>query len=182
MLINNNVRQLNMSKNKDSDYKDKIIHLGSIDFTGKSSGVYSWGVAKLWKNYGQDLLESANSFLKAASRCINDGNGEDGEEVLLVPAEVCASFACELYLKYIIHKETGKEPKGHELLVLYNQLNEEHKLKISKHREDLIEFLERNNKQFVEARYHHENGPFGFRYQEIIQFAIYLSNYIAERK
>lgn len=82
--------------------KAKIIHLGSFDSSGKTPGSYIGGVAKLFRDPKNDLLDSAKSFLKAADRCLNSCKVEAGTEILMVPGAVCAAFSCELFLKYIL--------------------------------------------------------------------------------
>jgi len=96
-----------------------IIHLGTFKFSGESEGTYSLGVAKLYPDLKKDLLDSAESFLKAADRCLNSCKVEEGIEQLTTPGAVCASFSCELFLKYILLIENGKNAVGHDLANLF---------------------------------------------------------------
>ena len=62
------IRQMTDEKNIQQNQTQKIIHLGSFDFSGKEAGAYSGGVVKLYGKPAEDLLDSAESFLKAADR------------------------------------------------------------------------------------------------------------------
>ena len=170
--------------NDENNLKDKsnnIIHLGSFDFAGKGSGSFLGGVVKLYADHKEDLLDSAKSFLKAADRCLNSCKVEDGVEILIVPGAVCASFACELFLKYIIIAESGEKAKGHHLAELFRKCSNDTQLALTELRTDIIEILERNDTQFVEARYQHEKNCISFRQQELVQTAELLSKFITER-
>lgn len=161
--------------------KDKdFIHLGTFEFSGKGPGNYSGGVVKLYSNPKEDLLESAKSFLKAADRCLNSCKVEDGIEMLTVPGTVCASFSCELFLKYILI-ENGEEPREHRLADLFRKCRKEIQSSLAELRTDILEVLERNNTQFVDVRYHHEVNRISFRPQEMLQVAELLSKFVAER-
>lgn len=158
-----------------------IIHLGTFDFSNKSPGTYSLGVAKLYKDEKNDLLNSAESFLKAADRCLNSCKVEEGIEELIIPGVVCATFSCELFLKYILLIENGQEVKEHGLADLFRECNAEVQKALISLRTDILEIFERNNRQFVEARYHHEVDSISFRQQELLQMAELLSRFIANR-
>lgn len=157
------------------------LHLGSFDFAGKGPGTYSGGVVKLYGNVEEDLLDSAESFLKAADRCLNNCKIENNIEILTVPGTVCASFACELFLKYILHKENCEVAAVHKLNDLFLKCSIESQDLLTKRKPDLLEILERNSRQFVEARYHHENNEFSFRQQELLQTAEFFSRFVRER-
>jgi hypothetical protein len=43
-----------------------IIDMGTFNFSNKSLGTYLFGVVKLYKDEKRDMLDSAESFLKAA--------------------------------------------------------------------------------------------------------------------
>lgn len=168
----------------DMNTKEKsksIVHLGTFDFSAKSPGTYSFGVAKLYKDEKKDLLDLAESFLKAADRCLNSCKVEEGIEQLTIPGTVCASFSCELFLKYILLIENDEEVTGHGLADLFRKCSAGVQTALNGLRTDILEIFERNNKQFVEARYHHEVDSISFRPQELLQMAELLSRFIARR-
>ena len=169
--------KMNSPKKKSKPF----IHLGTFDFPGKSAGTYSFSLVKLYADSKRDLLDSAESFLKAADRCLNGCKVEEGIEQLIVPGTVCASFSCELFLKYILLIENGKKAKGHRLADLFRECSEDVRTELTELRTDILEILERNNKQFVEARYHHEVDSISFRQQELLQTAELLSKFVAKR-
>ena len=177
------VRRDQMTKDKTTSQKDgKIIaHFGTIQVGGKGPGTYSGGVVKLWATPKQDLLDSATSFLKAADRCLNSCKVEEGVEMLTVPGTVCASLSCELFLKFIILAETGEAVKGHHLLDLFKKCPKDIQFALLERNSGIVDVLERNNSQFVEARYHHEKEIFSFCQPELLQTAELLSEYVAER-
>jgi HEPN domain-containing protein len=170
-----------MTENKGKIEKNKnIIHLGSFDFSGKGPGTYSSGVVKLYSKPKEDLLASAESFLKAADRCLNGSKVEEGVDELIIPGTVCASFACELFLKYILLVEKNEKIKVHYLADLFRKCSKETQNALIELRSDILDIFERNNTHFVEARYHHEENVFSFRQQELLQVAEVLSKYITE--
>jgi HEPN domain-containing protein len=172
-----------MNKQKDDPQEDSkfFINLGSFDFSGKGPGTYSGGVVKLYADPKEDLLDSAESFLKAADRCLNGCKVEEGIEMLTVPGTVCASFACELFLKYILLIETGENVSGHGLAELFKKCSKETQFALTEYKRDIPEIFERNNKQFIAARYHHEKDSISFRQQELLQAGEKLSKFIAEK-
>jgi HEPN domain-containing protein len=166
--------------NKYQNEPQKIIHLGSFDFAGKGPGTYSGGVVKLYGKPEEDLLDSAESFLRAADRCLNSCKVEAGVEMLTVPGTVCASFSCELFLKYILLRENSEATTGHKLLDLFQKCSTGVQTSLRERKPDILEILERNNSHFVEARYHYENNGFSFRQQELLQTAEILSRFVRE--
>lgn len=171
---------MNEGKKTPQESKKVIANFGSFDFAGKGPGTYSSGVVKLRANPIEDLINSANSFLKAADRCLNGFRIEEGVEMLTVPGTLCASFSCELFLKYILLAETGEEVRGHKLVDLFKKCSEE----IQSDLASIKTILERNNGLFVEARYHHEKERkdiFSFCQPELLQAADLLSKYVADR-
>lgn len=174
-----------MAKEKKDDPGKKpetIIHLGTVSLGGKGPGSYVAGVVKLRNEPKEDLLASAESFRKAAERCLNGGKIESGIQMLTVPGAVCAAFAIELYLKYALFEESGNPPpKGHKLSQLFASLTSEVQSILSKLRPDIVDVLKRNDEQFKEARYHHEFEQFSFRETELLQLAECLSKFVRER-
>lgn len=78
---------------------------------------------------------------------------------------VCLSFSVELYVKYLYYVTTGKAPRGHNILVLFNKLSERIQQKIfshpsvSKYGWTFIQFeneIEAISGGFEEWRYSHE--------------------------
>jgi HEPN domain-containing protein len=158
-----------------------IIHFGTFDLAGKVPGTYVGGVAKLRAEPDIDLYSTADSFLKAANRCLNGCKEEDGIEILTVPGAVCAALSCELFLKFVVLKETGVCPKGHKLDKLFAKCSANVQTAITGRRADIGEILKRNNEHFVSARYHHEREQFSFRQQELLQVAELLSAFVHDR-
>ncbi len=161
---------------KANDLPPGAIHLGT--FTIKGPGTFIGGVVKLRSDPEADLLDAAESFLKAADRCLNGSRDVPGVEMLTVPGTMCAAFACELYLKYMHLKESGESPHGHDLAVLFNKLNEPVRAGLVARRPDIAEVFERNRGQFVDVRYHHEKETVSFRQQELLQLAESLSVHV----
>jgi len=127
-----------------------LIHLGT--FTASGSGKFVAGVAKLWSGPEVDLLDAADSFCKAADRCLASCKVETGVEMLTVPGAVCAAFACELYLKYIHLKESGRHPRGHDLHGLFTRLSESVRAALVECRADVEEVLHRNRRRACTCR------------------------------
>ncbi|ACF12235.1 hypothetical protein Cpar_1843 [Chlorobaculum parvum NCIB 8327] len=150
------------------------IHLGTVDLAGKGPGTFSMGTFKLSKDYRIDIFSSARQFLAAAEFCLNNGEIIEGKPMLLVPGVVCAAFACELCLKWLIYNETEEEVKGHRLTELYGLLSQDMQNHISAFQSAFSDFLQRNDDVFIKARYHHESELFAFRETEILQFAQFL--------
>ena len=173
--------RMDKDKNKSQEESKVIAHFGTFDLAGKGPGTFCGGVVKLRANPQEDLLDSAMSFLKAADRCLNGCKVEEGIEMLTVPGAVCASFSCELFLKYILLIENGQEARGHSLTDLFGKCSESIQSAIVDRKAGILEIFERNNTQFVEARYHHEKDIVSFRQQELLQAAELLSNYIKEK-
>jgi hypothetical protein len=163
------------------DRPDRVIHLGTFDFKGKGPGTFVGGVVKLWADPERDLLSEAESFRKAADRCLNSCKDEVGIEMLTVPGAVCAALSCELFRKYVLLKERGGRTKGHKLDQLFSQWSVEAQASLVNWRADIQEVFERNREQFIGARYHHEKDQFSFRQQELLQAAELLSAFVGER-
>ncbi|NTU49837.1 MAG: hypothetical protein HGA87_02920 [Desulfobulbaceae bacterium] len=151
------------------------VHLGTFDFSGKSPGTYAPQACKLYGDYSKDLLDSADSFLLASRRCLNDCKVEPGVEMLLVPGIVCGAFSCELFLKYIIFRECGEYARGHNLADLYHGCSNQTVALIELQFPDIEQLLARNADQFVVTRYSHEAQLVSFRHGEIMQLAQALS-------
>ena len=158
----------------------KVLPFGTFDFGGKGPGTYLGGSIKISSDQEEDLLASAESFLKAADRCLNSCKDSPGIEILTVPGAVCASLSCELFLKYIILIETGKNFKKHELIHLFRLCSAEVRDALTKRRSDIHAIFESNNTYFVDARYHHEESQFCFRQQELLQTAELLSGFVRD--
>ena len=157
---------------------DIVVSFGTTNLSGKGLGSYSGGVVKLWKEYSDDLYISACQFHAAAKLCLNGNVIEEKIPIYLVPGVVCAAFACELALKWLIHRATGSEVKGHFLNELFDKLGDIDKAAIKAATRNLDQFLSNNKNLFVDARYHHEKSIFAFREQEILQFSDFLMSYI----
>lgn len=159
---------------------DKIIlDFGATDLADKGPGQYSGGTIKIQKDYATDTLSSARQFLEVARTCLNDNKIEKGQRsIQLVPGVVCAAFSCELSMKWLIHRHTGSEVKGHLLDELFENLAELDQNNLKKMISNFNEFVIRNRKMFIDARYHHEQNMFSFREQEILYFANQLISYI----
>ncbi|MGE3403893.1 MAG: hypothetical protein AB7K63_14965 [Vicinamibacterales bacterium] len=157
------------------------IHLGTVRVGHKGPGTYLGGVVKREGDLDADLPASAVSFLKAADRCLNGGKLESGIELLLVPGTVCAAFSCELFLKYIVFRETGEVPQGHQLVSLFHQCSVGSRTELSNHTVNIEAVLERDSRHFVDGRYHHERDLFSFREMELLQAAEALFEFVQQR-
>lgn len=163
------------------DRNARVIHLGTFNLGGKGPGTFVGGTVKLWDDPERDLLCQAESFWKAADRCLNSCKVEDGVEILTVPGAVCAALSCELFLKYVALKERGVQTKGHKLDELFLEWSPEAQAALVDRRADIREVFERNKEHFIGARYHHERDCFSFREQELLQAAELLSAFVHER-
>jgi HEPN domain-containing protein len=95
---------------------------------------------------------------------------------------VCASFSCELFLKYIFLVENGKQaPDTHSLLDLFNQCSKETQSALVEHKTEIPEIFKRNRNQFKDARYHHEKDCISFCQQELMQTAEVLSRFVKSK-
>ncbi len=157
------------------------VSLGSFNLGGQGPGTYQGGVFKLWAEPEADLLFEAESFLRAADRCLNGCKVEDGVEILTVPGTVCAALSCELFLKFVVLKESGAQVKKHKLDELFGLWSAESQAAMLGQRPDFLDVLTRNNDHFVGARYHHERQQFSFRQQELLQAAESLALFVRER-
>ena len=105
-------------------------------------------------------LRNANEFYEVAQ--LLDKHREHGEYRYLTPCIVNLSFACELYLKYLLGRRTNNSKNGHSLLDIYNNLpSPEIKQQInealdSKWVRSFEESLLICDKYFVDFRYIHE--------------------------
>lgn len=71
----------------------------------------------------QKIINTANSFMLAADRALEQRPLESGQfQMLLVPAVVSTAFAVELYFKAIITLENGCA-RGHDLSYLFKHLS-----------------------------------------------------------
>ncbi len=70
-----------------------------------------------------EMYFTACKFSECADLCQREGEKEDAQWFLYVnPAVVNAAFACEVFLKLLLHSEGIRIPKGHRLHVLYHEL------------------------------------------------------------
>jgi len=104
-----------------------------------------------------NILNTANSFLRAAERSEKQRSIEKGKfEMLLVPAVTNRAFSIELYLKAILLEENNPS-KGHKLHVLFKELKIETKESIIKlcnlSSNEVTEKLQNISNLFVEWRY-----------------------------
>ena len=101
--------------------------------------------------------------------------------MLLAPGAVCAALSCELFLKYVVFKETGQAPKGHQLLSLFRPCSAEAQAALSRRVSDIEAVFARNSTQFVDGRYHYEREQFSFRQAELLQVAESLGEVVHTR-
>ncbi|WP_256236490.1 HEPN domain-containing protein [Bacillus sp. EB600] len=75
------------------------------------------------------IHSSANSYF-LSYKCLIDKHVEvsnfygDILSAYSLPAITVSAFSCELALKSILHSESGKTPRGHDLNKLFNQLQQ----------------------------------------------------------
>jgi HEPN domain-containing protein len=171
-----------VSRNREASIGSRaraVRRAGTI--ASRGPGEFVGGVVKLANDPEADLLESADSFLEAADRCLTSCKVVPGVTMLTVPGAVCSAFACELYLKFIHLKESGIPPRGHHLHELFTALSESVRQAMSQTCPDLEEVLARNASHFNVARYHHEVAHFSFRQQELLQLAGKLADWVHAR-
>lgn len=167
--------------NKSLPRPGHAIHLGTFDFSGKGAGTFAGGVAKLRAHPENDLLSVAESFRRAADRCLHGCKDENDVEMLTVPGTVCAALSCELFLKYVLMREGCETVRVHRLDELFAKWSGEAQASLVNRRADVRELFERNAEHFVQGRYHHEENQFSFRQQELLQTADLLSVFVRER-
>lgn len=170
-----------MSDDQPEPPKPTIIHLGMMRAGDKGPGTYIGGVFKLRGDLGQDLRSAALDFVKAADRCLNANKEEAGVELLTVPGVVCAAFACELLLKFVLLRETSQHPRGHHLETLFRKCSEDFRLVMEQRLPGISELFVRNSTQFVDGRYHFEQPQFSFRQAELLLAAKSLTECVAAR-
>lgn len=89
------------------------------------------------KQMSEIIHSSANSYF-LSYKCLIDKHIEvsnfygDVLSAYSLPAITTSAFSCELALKGILHSESGKTPRGHDLYKLFNQLQQ-------KTRKDIVE-------------------------------------------
>ena len=109
------------------------------------------------------IFNQANGFLK-----IIDGIPYKHEDIMyLNPFYINCLFCCELYFKALLiyngYPVKVLRKKGHKLLDLFNMLGEDDKRIIRnifeiEIQEDMIDYLDRINNDFVNMRYVYVNG------------------------
>jgi hypothetical protein len=119
--------------------------------------------AALRREMAQRMLDAAAAFYQAGQRCSVPIALSPVHTVSLgAPPIVCYAFAIELYLKLLILLTTGRQARGHVLLVLYRQLNASTCALCAAHfiypdREDLLrEAIAGISTTFEDWRYAHE--------------------------
>jgi HEPN domain-containing protein len=170
-----------MSDDQPEPPKPPTIHLGMMSAGDKGPGSYIGGAFKLRGDLDQDLRSAALDFMKAADRCLNGNKEEAGVELLTVPGAVCAALACELLLKFVLLRETGQNPRGHQLEILFGKCSEGFRLVMDQRLPGISELFVRNSTQFVDGRYHFERPQFSFRQAELLLAAKLLTECVAER-
>lgn len=116
------------------------------------------------------MMNMANSYKNAYEILIKTSGANDRMALLILPATTIAAFACELYLKSIILKETGKLEKGHALDKLFYKTSHTAQYNIKmittklfeiRSKQNLASFdkcLKKNSSLFVQCRYCYESG------------------------
>ena len=113
----------------------------------------------------QLLRNNASAFKKSAERSLEQRQLINGQiEFYAVPAAVNLAFSIELYLKYLLTKNSkNKKPcRGHNLLDLFNSLDSTIKQEIVKitgyNEEEFKILLSKHAEAFVEWRYIYERN------------------------
>lgn len=129
-----------------------------------------------------ECITAANHFLSVAQTF-----SETIDSLLtgnIYPCMVNAAFACELFLKAIkaTKPETQTFPKGHDLKILFDNLEAHDKNKIdSLYKQEgatpLGELLEESASAFVEWRYAYEKQTSGHPY-DLITLGKVLNQYV----
>ena len=111
--------------------------------------------------YKHDSFKTGEGFHRVAIDMVPDDILlKDDDFHWFVPSIVNMAFACELYLKSII-SDGISETQGHDLMALFNKLNEEEKaqiiLEVERERiDDFYTSLKESRNLFESWRYHFE--------------------------
>ena len=157
------------------------IHLGTVAAGASGDGAYVGGVLKIRGTPAEDCYDTALEFLGAAQRCLNGNKITDGIPLLVVPGAVCATFACEMFLKYLVLRTGAKPQKWHNLLALFQDLSADTQNAITASIPSAVEVLTRNSLLFVEGRYHFEQPQFAFRHAEMLMLATALHKFCSDK-
>lgn len=132
-------------------------------------------------NDTQECLHYANAFYNVAY------NIDLKDIKMYIPFAVNATFACELYIKYIMAKENGQYEKGHDIYKLFLKLasptqsfiENSYKQKCTV---DLFKTLKEEGSNFVDWRYAFENTDISVCHTFWIKFSSVLKNYAESLK
>ena len=136
----------------------------------------------------RNILQQADDFAEAFRRCSKGENLRKDEfnrmcaDVVSIPAIVNAAFACELYFKSML-----EQPRVHKLKDLYEQLDDETRLRLKNEFDknfpkhpiyNFYVFLNDVSNAFVEWRYvfeeSHTEGFYGCYINEFLMFFNYF--------
>lgn len=111
--------------------------------------------------YAPHARMTSTAFLEAYRRCMSDVTAADNQEVMFIPALVCAAFSAEVGLKALL-LQAGQRGRGHDLVELFQALPEELRLEIvrfvGKTPEDFVKNLTDAKNAFLEWRYIYESA------------------------
>lgn len=116
-----------------------------------------------------EQIDVADDFYEAYIRCLKP---DKDHQIVSIPGFTCGLFACEIYLKVILSKQSegSRSEKQHDLKQLFILLNDDQKEIIRRLNTDPeynIDFLlDQIGNGFVEWRYIYEDGNenFGDKY------------------
>lgn len=133
----------------------------------------------------QSMLDTANSFYQAGSRCeANVKLSPNITNSLMGPSVVCYTFAVEIYLKLLLELNGVKPGKEHNLDKLYNQLPDAVREKLIAHfgakTSDLKNLIQTVARGFVEWRYSYEHSSLYSSLEALAQLGKALHNTIRE--
>jgi hypothetical protein len=139
------------------------------------------------EDFEQDLIDQANSFFQAGSRCVADIKlSPNITNSLPAPAVVCYSFAIELYLKLLLNIAKKPIKKRHSLTDLTSDLPEEIIELISKHygqsKKDLKKSINSISDSFIKWRYLYEYHEIAISLTVLSNLCIALHNCVKELK
>ena len=115
------------------------------------------------ENIEQEMIDQANAFFQAGSRCDVDIRlSPNVTNSLSAPAVVCYAIAVEIYIKLLAHINGISIKKIHSLIELFDSLSDAVKEKIAKHyqssSQELRKDIETVSNAFIDWRYLYEKN------------------------
>ena len=137
------------------------------------------------ENIEQDMIDQANAFFQAGSRCEADFRlSPNVRNTLIAPAVVCYAFALEIYMKLLCHITQISVKKNHNLIEQFDALPESAIKIMAKHyrtsEPELRKDIEAISNAFVEWRYLYEKNEAQISITVLSNICFSLHNTIKE--